>query len=206
METLQETLTIENACVEEWTHRKTKKDGMKVNFTVSAMLPKLLAEQLKCGGIYDNDTKRVDLTHKLKDVELIVPVPGVDGGFASFFPDVLYAFHALRDEKKFSIDFSVHVTVRAEELHEILKGLPEVIALSVRPRQGELFEGGTRVEMTPGESLAATVKDLTADQEQLADDILAGVGEAAPLASAVAMGEGTHQAKRKPRADKGTVN
>ena len=29
---------------------------------------------------------------------------------------------------------------------------------------------------------------------------------AAPLASAVAMGEGTHQAKRKPRADRGTVN
>ena len=28
----------------------------------------------------------------------------------------------------------------------------------------------------------------------------------APLASAVAMGEGTHQAKRKPRADRGTVN
>jgi hypothetical protein len=41
----------------------------------------------------------------------------------------------------------------------------------------------------------------------LADDILAGVNEdstGAPLAQAATMG-GTHQ-KRKPRADKGTVN
>ena len=208
MENLQEELTIENASIEQWTHRKTGKDGLKVNFTVSAMLPKLLAEQLKCGGIYDNDTKRVDLTHKLKDTEFIVPVPGVEGGFASFYPDVLYAFHALRDEQQFTVEFSVHVTVRAEELHEILKGLPEVITLSVRPRQGQLFEGGTRVDVTPLSELVNRVAaDLSTDQAKLADDILAGVNEdstGAPLAQAATMG-GTHQ-KRKPRKYKGTVN
>ena len=191
MENLQEQLTIANATIEEWTHRKTKKDGLKVNFTVSAPLPKLLAEQLRCGGIYDNDTKRVDLTHKLKNVELVVPIPGVDGGFGSFFPDVLYAFHALRDEQQFTIDFSVHVTVRAEELHEIFKGSPEVFDIALRPRQGQLFEGGTRVDV-------AGKKDEPA---------MCTRNDGAPLAQAATMG-GTHQArgKRTPRADKSTVN
>ena len=178
MEQLNEQLTIENASIEEWTHRRTKKDGLKVNFTVSAMLPRLLADQLKCGGIYDNDTKRVDLTHKLKDIELIVPVPGVEGGLSSFFPDVLYAFHALRDEQQFTLEFSVHVTVRAEELHEILKGLPDVITLSVRPRQGQLFEGGTRVDVTPtGELLKRVIAGAKEGDDALAQEILAGVGE-----------------------------
>jgi hypothetical protein len=201
MENLQEELTIANATIEEWTHRRTKKDGLKVNFTVSAPLPKSLADQLRCGGIYENDTTRIDLSHKLKNVEFIVPVPGVEDGFASFFPDVLYAFHALRDEQSVTVEFSVHVTVRAEELHEILKGLPEVITLSVRPRQGQLFEGGTRVDVTPLSELVNRVTaDLSTDQAKLADDILAGVNEAlggAPLAQAAVMG-GTHQ-KRKPR-------
>jgi hypothetical protein len=174
MEQLPEQITIANATIEEWTHRRTKKDGLKVNFTVSAPLPKLLAEQLRCGGIYENDTTRIDLSHKLKDVEIVVPVPGVEDGFASFFPDVLYTFRAKRDEQQFTLEFTAHVTVRAEELHEIFKGSPDTFDISVRPRQGQLFEGGTRVELTPGELLAKTVKNLTADQQQLADDILAG--------------------------------
>ena len=117
MENLQETLTIDKACIEERTHRKTKKDGLKVNFTVSAMLPKLLAEQLKCGGIYESDTTRIDLSHKLKDVELFVPIPGEEGSYSSFFPDVLYAFKAKRDEmaeelEDFQDDVAARVTIR----------------------------------------------------------------------------------------------
>jgi hypothetical protein len=241
MENLQEQLTISSATIEEWTHRRTKKDGLKVNFTVSAPLPKLLAEQLRCGGIYENDTTRIDLSHKLKDIELIVPVPGTEDGSASFFPDVLYAFKAKRDEQQFTLEFAAHVTVRAEELHEIFKGSSETFDISVRPRQGQLFEGGTRVDVTPtSELLSRVVSELSPDQQKLADDILAGAdrdfgcvacnngipmaegiagrhasgadctrpaehpGEA-PLAQAAVMG-GSHQAKRKPRADKGTVN
>ena len=208
MENLQEELTIANATIEEWTHRRTKKDGLKVNFTVSAPLPKSLADQLRCGGIYENDTTRIDLSHKLKDIEFIVPVPGVEDGFASFFPDVLCAFKAKRDEQQFTLEFAAHVTVRAEELHEIFKGSPDTFDISVRPRQGQLFEGGTRVDVTPLSELVNRVAaDLSTDQAKLADDILAGVNEdstGAPLAQAATMG-GTHQ-KRKPREDKGTVN
>lgn len=241
MEQLNEQLTIASATIEEWTHRRTKKDGLKVNFTVSAPLPKLLAEQLRCGGIYADDTNRIDLSHKLKDVELIVPVPGVEDAFASFFPDVLYAFKAKRDEQQFTIEFACHVTVRAEELHEIFKGSPDVFDIEIRPRQGQLFDGGTRVELSNSELLSRAVKEMTPEQQKLADEILAGADrdfgcvacnngipmadgipgrhasgadctrpaespDAAPLASAAVMGVGTHQAKRKPRADKSTVN
>lgn len=208
MELLTEQLTIANATIEEWTHRRTKKDGLKVNFTVSAPLPRILAEQLRCAGIYENDTTRIDLSHKINDAGLVVPIPGVEGGFSEFFPEVLYAFKAKRDEQQFTVEFACHVTVRAEELHEIFKGSPDVFEISLRPRQGQLFEGGTRVDVTPtSELLSRVITNLSDDEQKAAEDILAAVNEtpaAAPLASVVTMG-GSHQ-KRKPRADKSTMN
>ena len=222
MENLQEELTIASATIEEWTHRKTKKEGLKVNFTVSAPLPRGLAEMLKCGGIYDSDTGRIDLLHKLKDTELVIPVPGVEGGFASFFPDLLYCFKAKRDEQQFTLEFSVHISTRAEELHEIFKGTPDSIDLSVRPRQGQLFEGGTRVtnpvekperpDLDTGciacnnEIPMADGSDTThASGQMCTRNEDAAEGEAV-LAPAAVMG-GTHQRKvRTPRADRGTVN
>ena len=218
MENLQEQLTIENASIEEWTHRRTKKDGLKVNFTVSAPLPKLLAEQLRCGGIYENDTTRIDLSHKIKDAGLIVPIPGVEGGFSEFFPDVLYAFKAKRDEQQFTIEFACHVTVRAEELHEIFKGSSEVFELSLRPRQGQLFGGGTRVDVTStpttesDSGCIACNNDIPMaegrpgwhDSGAQCTRSIADHPDAAPLAQAAVMG-GSHQ-KRKGRADKSTVN
>lgn len=185
MEQLTEELTIEQASIEEWTHRRTKKEGMKVNFTISSPLPKLLANQLRCAAIYEADTGKMDLLHKLKDTELVIPIPGTDA-VATFFPDVLYCFRARREEQQFSLEFAVHVSVRSEEIHEILKGSPELISISIRPRQGQLFEGGTRVD--------ASGADCTRSPET------------SSLASADAMGEPTHQGKRKPRADKSTVN
>ena len=89
---------------------------------------------------------------------------------------------------------------RADELHEILKGLPEVITLSVRPRQGQLFEGGTRVDLATSELINRVAAGTKEGDEVLAQDILDGVNDSAdgaPLAQAAVMG-GTHQ-KRKPR-------
>lgn len=195
MENLSEQLEVSNATIEDWTHRKTEKDGLKLHFNVSAPLPKLLSEQLKCSGIYDMDTGRIDLLHKLKDTELLFPATDENGVSASFFPDVIYKFKASRDETQFSVQFSVHVSGRADELHELLKHAPESLCLTIRPRQGSLFEGGTRVE-NPTERVIS--------KEQAHDTSAAPDG--APLASAAVMGEGTHQGKRKPRVDKGTVN
>jgi len=211
LEQLTEQLTIDNATIEDWTHRKTEKDGLKLHFNVSAPLPKLLSQQLKCGGIYDMDTGRIDLLHKIKETELLIPTPGVEGASSSFFPDVVYKFKASRDEQQFSIAFSVHISTRAEEMHAILSASPDSLKIELRPRQGQLFEGGTRVDVTPISDLVKRVTgDLSADEQNRADDILAGVNEgSAPLASAAAMGEPTHQGRagaRKPRADRGTVN
>lgn len=237
METISEALEIKSAIIEDWTHRKTEKDGLKMHFNISAPLPRELATQLKCSGIYDMDTGRIDLLHKLKETELILPVPGTDG-CASFFPDVIYKFKASRDESQFTIQFSVHISTRAEEMHEILKGAPDSMDISIRPRQGQLFEGGTRVSVTPvAELINRVVAGAKPGDDALAQEILAGVGEpdtgciacnngiplidgaspkqhasgasctrdaSAPLASVVTMG-GSHQ-KRKPRADRGTVN
>lgn len=207
MENLQEQLTISDAMIEDWTHRKTEKDGLKLHFTVSAPLPKLLAEQLKCSGIYDIDTGRIDLLHRLKDTELLINGEGDDPG-ASFFPDVIYKFKASRDEDQFTVQFSVHISGRCDEMHEILKHAPDYVSLTVRPRQGQLFEGGTRVDVTPTSELISRVAtNLSADEQKSADEILAGVNEQpdeVPLAAAATMG-GTHQ-RRKLRADKRTVN
>lgn len=196
MEQLNDTLEINNATIEEWTHRRTKKDGLKVNFTVSAMLPRELADKLKCAAIYELDTGQITLLHKIKDTELIFPVPGVEGASASFFPDVLYCFKAKRDQDQFTVEFAAHVTIRADELHEILKGSAELIDIEIRPRQGQLFEGGTRVEVDD--------KDRIISKEQAADTSAATDEPGAPLAPAAVMG-GTHQ-RKAGRTDKGTVN
>lgn len=202
MEILTEQLTIEDATIEDWTHRKTEKDGLKMHFNVSAPLPKLLSQQLKCSGIYDMDTGRIDLLHKLKDTELVIPVPGVDGGYSSFFPDVIYKFKASRDEEQFTIQFSVHISTRAEEMHEILKGSSDAFSLTVRPRQGQLFDGGTRVDVAPGKDTGciACNNDIPmaeGDPQKHASGALCTATAGAPLAAAATMG-GTHQ-KRKPR-------
>jgi hypothetical protein len=198
LEQLKDSLTIENATIEEWTHRRTKKEGVKVNFVVSAPLPKLLSEKLRCAAIYDADTGKIDLLHKIKEAELLLPIPGVDGEYSSFFPDVLYCFKARRDEQQFSLEFAVHVTTRAEELHAILCASPDSLQIEVRPRQGQLFE-----------HLVEKAQAMTPAQQKLAEEVIAGAADpekkAAPLAQAAVMG-GTHQSKRKPRAEKGTVN
>ena len=193
METLTEQLEIADATIEDWTHRKTEKDGLKMHFTVSAPLPKLLAQQLRCSGIYEMDTGRIDLLHKLKDTEFLLT--GGDDLGASFFPDVIYKFKASRDENQFTVQFSIHVSTRCEELHELLKHAPETLSLTMRPRQGQLFEDGTRVDVT-------TIPEKDTGCVACNNGIPLMDGD--PTNAAATMG-GTHQ-KRTPRKDRGTVN
>lgn len=217
MENLIETLTIANASILDWTHRKTEKDGLKLHFTISAPLPKLLAKQLKCSGIYDMDTGRIDLLHKLTDTELVLPTPGVEGSKCSFFPDVAYKFKALRDEQQFTLQFSIHISTRCEEMHESLKHAPELFDMIIRPRQGQLFEGGTRVDIAPKKAETEPDTGCIAcnngiplaggrpgwhDSGVACTLAAADHPDAAPLAPAATMG-GTHQ-KRSPRANKST--
>lgn len=185
METISEALEIESAIIEDWTHRKTEKDGLKMHFNISAPLPRELAKQLKCSGIYDMDTGRIDLLHKLKETELCLTIAEgnaadgqPEGSCHSFFPDVIYKFKASRDENQFTIQFAVHVSNRCEELHEILKHAPDSIEVSIRPRQGQLFEGGTRVDVTPVvELINRVVAGAKPGDDALAQEILEGVGE-----------------------------
>ncbi len=88
-------------------------------------------------------------------------------------------------------------------------------------KKRQLFEGGTRVDVTPGMLVKAEIDygcvacnngipmaDGMPGRHASGADCTrpAESPDAAPLASAAVMGVGTHQAKRKPRADKSTVN
>jgi hypothetical protein len=150
LEHLRETLTLNECLVDDWTFDRTEQDGLKMRFTINAKLPKELAEALRCTSIYDDDTGKMELLHKLKDTEILFPTPGLEGDLTSIFPDVIYKFKATRDDTAFRIACNVHVSSRVDELHEIFKAYEDGITVTVRPRQGELFDGGTRVEMSEG--------------------------------------------------------
>jgi hypothetical protein len=150
MEQLRDTLVFNDALVDDWTFDRTEQDGLKMRFTINAKLPKELAEALRCTSIYDDDTGKMELLHKLKDTEILFPTPGLEGDLTSIFPDVIYKFKATRDDTAFRIACNVHVSSRVDELHEIFKAYEDGITVTVRPRQGELFDGGTRVEMSEG--------------------------------------------------------
>lgn len=148
MNQLREALSIKDAQIEDWTHRHTEK-GLKMHFTITARLPKELARALGCTYIYDNEITDVSLAHELKETEIVLPsADGKDGAAFSFFPDVVYKFKAQKRDEGYSMQCRVHVSTRIEELHELLKSYDGDGNLDIllRPRQGELFEGGTRVE------------------------------------------------------------
>jgi hypothetical protein len=151
VEQLHDTLVFINAVVDEWSFNRTEPSVHEMQFTLKAVLSEELAEALRCSSIYhEEDTKVITLTHKLKDTEILLPTPGLDGELTSFFPDSIYGFKATQDDGEYGIACSVRVSSRVDELHEIFKAYEDGITVTVKPRQGELFDGGTRVEMSEG--------------------------------------------------------
>jgi hypothetical protein len=151
VEKLHDTLVFNNAVVDEWSFNRIEPSVHEMQFTLKAVLSEELAEALRCSSIYrEEDTKVITLTHKLKDTEILLPTPGLAGELTSFFPDSIYGFKATQDDGECSIACSVRVSSRVDELHEIFKAYENAIAVTVKPRQGELFDGGTRVEMSEG--------------------------------------------------------
>lgn len=150
MNNLPEALEIKEATVEDWTHRHTEK-GLKMHFSVRGKLTPELASALGCKFVYEGDVDGVSLSHEFKETEIFMPSPAGDGTGCGFFPDVVYKFKVAKQDAGFSVQFLVHVSTRIEELHEILKGYDGAggLEIQLRSRQGELFDGGTRVEMGP---------------------------------------------------------
>jgi hypothetical protein len=152
MESLSEVLVVPGAAVEDWTFRNTEK-GLKAHFSVRGKLTQQLAAALGCKFVYASDVDALSLGHELKDTEILLPIAGGEESekpeTASFFPDVVYKFKVAKQDDGFSVQCLVHISVRIDELHEILKGYSGDggLEIQLRPRQGNLFDGGTRVEM-----------------------------------------------------------
>jgi hypothetical protein len=120
-----------------------------VHFSVRGKLTQELAAALGCKFVYEGDVDGLSLSHELKNAEIFLPAPAGQEGGCSFFPDVIYKFKINRQDDGFSVQLLVHASTRIDELHELLKSYrgDGGLKILVRSRQGELFEGGTRVEM-----------------------------------------------------------
>lgn len=150
MEQLRESLVLNNAVVEDWTHRNTEK-GLKVHFMLSSALDRRTAEILGCEYMLSGEgaPSSATLDAELKETELLLPIPASeDHATLSVYPDVVYKFRTAKEDERIALHCRVHVSSRMDELHEVLKGIKTGVEVVIRPRQGLLFDGGTRVDMS----------------------------------------------------------
>jgi hypothetical protein len=152
MEELRDVLTFEGSQIKEWTNVQVDAETRTLNFTFRSTLTEELAAALHCSFIMDQEgVDSASLGHELIGTELLLPTPGVDGATESFFPESISGFKVASKEGGHTVQAKVVIATRIDELDaafKALRGAP--VDLSVKPRQGELFEGGTRVEMSDG--------------------------------------------------------
>jgi hypothetical protein len=129
--------------------------GVKCVLVLAASLLPETAKLLGCDYIYKKgvpvpDLDGVKLDGQLRDVELHLPTSFDRKQFDTYFPELIHKFSLTRiEDAKFEVRFRVHEASRCSDLLSLLESVnKDSFECAIRPRQGELFEGGTRVEMS----------------------------------------------------------
>jgi hypothetical protein len=106
------------------------------------------------GGSPQDGFKDTNLTISL--VDMILTLASADGKAVmdSFYPEQIFGFRVYKvGENALNIQFRARTTGRLQEILDFFRAnRGEGFTISIKPRQGELFDGGTRVEMSDGDT------------------------------------------------------
>lgn len=162
---LRKRLSFSDARIESITLVPTEKEPKCVLLMAASLLPDA-AELLGCDWAYKEGIPReglqdLALNGILRDVELHLPTGSDMAQYESYFPELIHKFKLKRvQDAKLEVTFRVHETRRFADLLELLAAVnKESFEAAIRPRQGELFEGGTRVDLSGGEDQAGQARD-----------------------------------------------
>lgn len=133
-------------------------NGPKAVLHLSAPMTKEAAKALKLDYVYTNGggvipregLDGLSLDYELTDQELSIPTSLEKGVFTTLYPDLIHKFKLARiEDAQFELSLRAHITgALGEVLDFFVSQNKQTFEFAIRPRQGELFEGGTRVEMT----------------------------------------------------------
>ena len=106
------------------------------------------------GGSPQDGFKDTNLTVSL--VDMILTLASADGKAVmdSFYPEQIFGFRVYKvGENALNIQFRARTTGRLQEILDFFRAnRGEGFTISIKPRQGDLFDGGTRVEMSDGDT------------------------------------------------------
>lgn len=121
---------------------------------LAASLMPLHAEALGCAYVYKDGVPVADLDSaaidgRLQDMELLLPSSVDLADSDSYFPDLISKFKVKRvADAKYEVSFRVHESTRRADLESLLTAInKDLFTIALKPRQGTLFEGGTRVDL-----------------------------------------------------------
>ena len=133
--------------------------GVKCVLMLAASLLPDHAERLQCSYIYKSGVpveglEDVALDGQLRDMELHLPTAHDRKQFDCYYPELIHRIKIKRiEDAKFEVVFRIHEARRRADLDCLLEAVnKDTFECAIRPRQGELFEGGTRVEVSATET------------------------------------------------------
>jgi hypothetical protein len=146
----------------------TPADDMKGVLVLRAPLTREHAETLGVDYLLNGTVVRegvgdtIPLSIELQDVSVHLPTRGEDAGYTTYFPELLHKLKLHKvDGGQFELSFRAHLP--AATVHDALDLLlslkKDPFEMAIRSRQGELFEGGTRVELSAEDSDEETTED-----------------------------------------------
>jgi len=171
-----------------------------------------IAVVLQCDYLYDQNGnphdgfKDTNLDTVLNDMDLRL-IGGDKQEINNFFPESIFGFRIYRSgENALSIQFKAKTTGRLQEILDFFRAnRGDGFTISIRPRQGELFEGGTRVAASEGSTGDAIGEVVDSVLEGIASateaDGEAGQGPVAPEAE-----EAAPPLAPRPRRKRGRVH
>ncbi len=143
--------------------------GVKCVMILAASLLPDHAKHLNCAYIYRDGIpveglEDVALEAQLRDMELHLPTAHDRQQFDCYFPELIHRIKIKRvEDAKFEVIFRIHEARRRADLDALLESVnKDTFECAIRPRQGELFDGGTRVDVSRGSK-----RQEPAEEEQI---------------------------------------
>ena len=117
-----------------------------------------VAAILQCDYLYTGSGsphdgfKDTNLTVSLVDMILTLATNDGQKAMDSFYPEQIFGFRVYKaGENALSVQFKAKTTGRLQEILDFFRAnRGEGFTISIKPRQGDLFEGGSRVAMSDG--------------------------------------------------------
>jgi hypothetical protein len=147
--------------------------GVKCVLMLAASLMPEHAERLQCAYIYKDGIpveglEDFALDGQLRDMELHLPTAHDRQQFQCYYPELIHRIKIKRvEDAKFEVIFRIHEARRRADIDALLEAVnKDTFECAIRPRQGELFEGGTRVEVSSTDAKKRKRQPAEADEDE----------------------------------------